>query len=506
MIRFKRWQIVFSVVLLFMLVLPTAVHAQGGGDYDQDGVPDDKDQCPKVPGSPNNAGCPFDQDGDTVPDDKDQCPNVPGLPANNGCPADQDNDGLPDSQDTCPTEAGPADNKGCPVQLPPQPGDRDGDGVTDDKDGCIDQAGPLENGGCPLPQSAPEPPQQPLPALPTDGPCLVATQGYEGVNIRALPDTDSAIVGSLDPFQVYPVLALVLNGDETWLGIAEGWIAGWVSRQGGDCSALPRADLGPAFDGSKPGSFVFVPILDGGLISVLDNGFHSITDGTSLTQVQDNGILIGLCDGSEPSDAETAGCGVSLFDGQAGLMFLNGGGFDGLRGGSVSLQDLHFESELPAVQNVDPQGILIGLSLPAVQEVNPAGILIGLLLPAVQDVNPQGILIGLSQPSVQDVNPQGILIGLSLPAVQDVDLQGILIGLSLPAVQDVDLQGILIGLSLPAVEFFDAATPGPDGQIARFEFGDGGEPPALLLGVSPDGGSLVGACGASGCFAMQGIQ
>ncbi|WP_267740038.1 OmpA family protein, partial [Myroides injenensis] len=54
---------------------------------DGDGVPDNKDECPEVPGPKENKGCPWpDRDGDGVPDHLDKCPDVPGPASNNGCP------------------------------------------------------------------------------------------------------------------------------------------------------------------------------------------------------------------------------------------------------------------------------------------------------------------------------------------------------------------------------------------------------------------------------------
>jgi len=40
-----------------------------------------------VPGPRDNYGCPYtDTDGDGVPDKDDDCPKVPGVPENKGCP------------------------------------------------------------------------------------------------------------------------------------------------------------------------------------------------------------------------------------------------------------------------------------------------------------------------------------------------------------------------------------------------------------------------------------
>jgi outer membrane protein OmpA-like peptidoglycan-associated protein len=85
-------------------------------DRDGDGVPDDQDRCPDVPGPAAWGGCPAppDRDGDGVPDDQDRCPDVPGPKEMEGCP-DTDGDGIPDIDDKCPKEPGPAQNDGCPL-------------------------------------------------------------------------------------------------------------------------------------------------------------------------------------------------------------------------------------------------------------------------------------------------------------------------------------------------------------------------------------------------------
>ncbi len=81
-------------------------------DRDGDGIPDDLDRCPDVPGPAKFRGCP-DTDGDGVPDYVDRCPNEPGTGKNRGCP-DRDNDGIPDHLDQCPNETGLREKQGCP--------------------------------------------------------------------------------------------------------------------------------------------------------------------------------------------------------------------------------------------------------------------------------------------------------------------------------------------------------------------------------------------------------
>ena len=115
----------------------------GSKDTDKDGIPDNKDACPEVPGLKEFNGCP-DTDGDGIADKDDACPQVKGPKEFNGCP-DTDGDGIADKDDKCPDVAGPAENGGCPWP------DTDGDGVLDKDDLCPEVAGPASNKGCPEP-------------------------------------------------------------------------------------------------------------------------------------------------------------------------------------------------------------------------------------------------------------------------------------------------------------------------------------------------------------------
>ncbi len=121
----------------------------GCPDTDGDGIQDDRDDCPEQPGPRALKGCP-DSDKDGVSDKVDECPNLAGTIANNGCPEmpkDTDKDGILDKDDRCPNEPGTAANGGCPEVV--RPADRDGDGVTDDVDRCPDSPGPAYLAGCP---------------------------------------------------------------------------------------------------------------------------------------------------------------------------------------------------------------------------------------------------------------------------------------------------------------------------------------------------------------------
>ncbi len=114
----------------------------GPRDRDQDGVPDDVDECKKTPAGDrvDARGCTVkDADGDGVFDDTDACADTPAgdkVDAK-GCslPKDADGDGVLDNVDSCADtpKGDKVDEKGCSL-----PKDADGDGVTDDTDACAD--------------------------------------------------------------------------------------------------------------------------------------------------------------------------------------------------------------------------------------------------------------------------------------------------------------------------------------------------------------------------------
>ena len=121
--------------------IPGLEEFNGCPDTDGDGIQDSEDDCPLQAGSAEHNGCP-DTDGDGIQDSEDDCPMVAGLAEYNGCP-DTDGDGIPDNKDKCPKEAGKASMDGCP--------DSDGDGIADVRDNCPNVAGPRGNRGCPWP-------------------------------------------------------------------------------------------------------------------------------------------------------------------------------------------------------------------------------------------------------------------------------------------------------------------------------------------------------------------
>lgn len=63
---------------------------EGSLDKDKDGVTDDQDKCPTIPGDAKFEGCP-DSDGDNIGNHVDACPNLKGIanpndPKKHGCP------------------------------------------------------------------------------------------------------------------------------------------------------------------------------------------------------------------------------------------------------------------------------------------------------------------------------------------------------------------------------------------------------------------------------------
>ncbi len=124
------------------LIKPVVIEASEAtlADRDEDGVPDESDNCPDIKGLLAFDGCP-DSDNDGIGDQKDACPDLAGTKAFRGCP-DTDNDGLSDVDDACPDQAGLKAFDGCP--------DSDEDGIMDSEDNCPTEKGSKENRGCPV--------------------------------------------------------------------------------------------------------------------------------------------------------------------------------------------------------------------------------------------------------------------------------------------------------------------------------------------------------------------
>ena len=128
----------------YQLPIPVEPPEEAIADEDQDGIIDERDQCPSTPNDEPvwPTGCSdsqLDSDGDGVTDDTDICPDTPfgEIVDSQGCAdsqMDADSDGVPDSGDQCPdTPTGElADANGCSDSQK----DQDGDGVQDSLDQC----------------------------------------------------------------------------------------------------------------------------------------------------------------------------------------------------------------------------------------------------------------------------------------------------------------------------------------------------------------------------------
>lgn len=97
--------------------------------------------------------------------------------------------------------------------------------------------------GAALPITTPEvgPTEVGLPVLPTNGACVLATLRNEAVNVRQGPGTEFSQITRMSAQTVYTVVGR--NSDGSWweidYGGGRGWVAGFVTRRGGDCSNMP---------------------------------------------------------------------------------------------------------------------------------------------------------------------------------------------------------------------------------------------------------------------------
>ncbi len=106
----KHWQHSFGVVVRLTKGDSKKKEEKEINDRDGDGVPDESDKCPDVPGLKTLDGCP-DGDGDGIADKYDKCPTIYGFKEFDGC-IDSDGDGYPDNIDECPDVKGTS--MGCP--------------------------------------------------------------------------------------------------------------------------------------------------------------------------------------------------------------------------------------------------------------------------------------------------------------------------------------------------------------------------------------------------------
>ena len=163
-------------------------------DQDDDGVSNDKDDCPERSGLLKYKGCPVpDEDGDGINDENDKCPDAEGTVQYRGCPVpDTDKDGINDAQDACPTVAGLARYNGCAIP------DTDKDGINDELDQCPAIAGVASNNGC----------EDLQPKLNSIAAALKFEIGQVNINAKSLQGLDSLV----QIMTLYPKTSLVITG------------------------------------------------------------------------------------------------------------------------------------------------------------------------------------------------------------------------------------------------------------------------------------------------------
>jgi len=163
-------------------------------DQDDDGVSNDKDDCPERSGLLKYKGCPVpDEDGDGINDENDKCPDAEGTVQYRGCPVpDTDKDGIPDDQDKCPTIAGLSRYNGCAIP------DTDKDGINDELDQCPAIAGIAGNNGC----------EDLQPKLNSIAAALKFEIGQVNINAKSLQGLDSLV----QIMMLYPKTSLVITG------------------------------------------------------------------------------------------------------------------------------------------------------------------------------------------------------------------------------------------------------------------------------------------------------
>ena len=163
-------------------------------DQDDDGVSNDKDDCPERSGLLKYKGCPVpDEDGDGINDENDKCPDAEGTVQYRGCPVpDTDKDGINDAQDACPTLAGLSRYNGCPIP------DTDKDGINDELDQCPAIAGVAGNNGC----------EDLQPKLNSIAAALKFEIGQVNINAKSLQGLDSLV----QIMTLYPKTRLMITG------------------------------------------------------------------------------------------------------------------------------------------------------------------------------------------------------------------------------------------------------------------------------------------------------
>jgi hypothetical protein len=110
-----------------------------------------------------------------------------------------------------------------------------------------------------------------LPVLPVSGDCMLATLDAGEVNVRWLPTTDSEVITTISPANIYFVIGR--NPDSSWYEIdvldeaadhpGSGWVAAFVTRRGGDCSNVQVSYIPPTATPEVPPTLEATPQIAG---------------------------------------------------------------------------------------------------------------------------------------------------------------------------------------------------------------------------------------------------
>ncbi|GEM_PF-4260426 len=345
---------------------------------------------------------------------------------------DRDGDGVPDASDNCPTVPGSAANAGCPGA-----DDRDGDGVADFVDACPDQAGTGFTNGCPVDivVTVPAPTPELVMIWDSMDECMfgVPMNADSPVNVREYPTINSAVLGQIPPgFQWSPWFRDYDENSEVWLAGAPvngmyGWVKGSALINNGQCVNLPQV-----IHVDAPVDDPYVVEFDPDLIPTLTPD----DDGVSIRDLLELDILV-VPDDLFPLPTSTptpVGVATPFWNPEVpgqiyvmdgfGLPLIFPDGSDGA-GDPIPTETLSLNfTKLVFVHPPDPD---IPCIAPVADFCMNAVLLLPASGPAAENCPPEALmetLIGLvgdpfvGDPFVDDPYGGNALIGLLLPAVQ----------------------------------------------------------------------------------------